>query len=363
MSQTLLMIGTRKGLFTARSSDGRRSWAVEGPVESMADVHAVAIDTRGSSPRLFLANRSWHWGPRVLHSDDLGQSWQADPEGGVRFPEESGAALEAVWALSPSPSEPGVVYAGTEPSALFRSEDGGESFSLVQGLWDHPHRPEWQPGGGGQAIHTVLPHPSVPEQVAVAMSTGGVYRTSDGGASWSPANAGIKAEFMPGDLQYPEFGQCVHKVARGAGRPERLFAQNHGGVYRSDDGADSWESIAEGLPSDFGFPIVAHPRDPDTVFVFPLGGADARFPVEGVCSVYRSRDAGGSWEQLRTGLPEDGFFSAVMRDAMCADDGDPAGVYFGSRDGSVYASNDEGDTWQAVATHLPDVLCLRAATL
>jgi photosystem II stability/assembly factor-like uncharacterized protein len=234
---------------------------------------------------------------------------------------------------------------------------------MVRALWDHPHREQWGAGFGGQAIHTLLPHPTDPEQLTVAMSTGGVYRTLDGGDSWAPANQGIKAEFMPGEVQYPEFGQCVHKVARDSGNPDRLYAQNHGGVYRSDDAADSWTSIAEGLPSDFGFPVVAHPRQPDTLYLFPLQGADGRFPVAGRCRVFRSRDAGAHWQELGKGLPEDGFWSAVMRDAMCVDDAEPTGIYFGSRDGTVFGSSDEGETWQTIAEHLPDVLCVRAALL
>ncbi|MGH3331679.1 MAG: WD40/YVTN/BNR-like repeat-containing protein [Nocardioidaceae bacterium] len=361
--QAVLMIGTRKGLWIARSDDGRRSWTVEGPDELMSEVHAVAVDSRGEQPRLFMASRHWHWGPQVMHSDDLGATWQRSPDGSVRFPEETGSTLEAVWAIAPSAAEPGVVWAGTQPSALFRSTDNGVSFEMVRSLWDHPHRTEWGAGFGGQAIHTVLPHPSDPQQVTVAMSTGGVYRTFDGGQTWAPANKGIKVEFMPEDVQYPEFGQCVHKVTRSAGRPDVLFAQNHGGVYRSDDAGDSWTPIADGLPSEFGFPVVAHPRDPGTVYLFPLESSDGRFPPEGACRVYRSQDAGATWEPLVKGLPDQGFYAGVMRDAMCIDAGDPAGVYFGSRDGSVFASNDEGESWQVVAEHLPDVLAVRAAVI
>ncbi len=361
--QALLLIGTRKGLWIARSDDERATWTVTGPDELRSEVHSVAVDTSGDRPRLFMASRHWHWGPQILHSDDLGASWERGQDGAIRFPEDTGRTLEAVWAIAPSTAEPGVVWAGTEPSALFRSTDSGESFSMVRPLWDHPHREEWGAGFGGQAIHTVLPHPAEPQQVTVAMSTGGVYRTADGGDSWAPANQGIKAEFMPGDLQFPEFGQCVHKVTRDSSDPNRLFAQNHGGVYRSDDGADSWTSIAEGLPSEFGFPVVAHPRRAGTVYLFPLEGADGRFPPDGVCRVWRSSDAGATWEELAKGLPDGGFYSGVMRDAMCVDQADPAGIYFGSRDGSVFASHDEGDSWQAVAEHLPDVLCVRAAVI
>jgi photosystem II stability/assembly factor-like uncharacterized protein len=297
----------------------------------------------------------------VKRSDDLGGSWQETPGGAVRFPEGTDATVERVWQLVPG-AEPGVMYAGTEPAAVFRSTDGGETFALERALWDHPHRPLWNAGFGGQAFHTVLPHPTDPDSVTVALSTGGVYQTADGGASWEPRNQGIRAEFLPEGQQYPEFGQCVHKVTRHPSRPERLFAQNHGGVYRSDDHGESWEYIAEGLPSDFGFPIVSHPHEPDTVYVFPLEGAGGRHPVDGKAAVWRSSDAGKSWEALRDGLP-DQFFVGVMRDAMCADGHEQPGLYFGARNGSVWASADAGESWSQVAANLPDVMCVRAAAL
>lgn len=365
MTQTVLMIGTRKGLWVARSED-RMTWDVSGPDEVMGEVHAVAIDRRGTEHgqpvQLLMANRHWHIGPQVMRSTDLGATWQAAPTGGVVFPPDTATAVEAIWSLAPSAAEPDVVWAGTEPSALWRSTDGGATFELVRGLWDHPHRPQWAPGGGGQAIHTLLPHPTDPQRLTVAMSTGGVYRTSDGGESWEPANRGIKVEFMPDDVQFPEWGQCVHKVARSATEHDVLYAQNHGGVYRSDDGGDGWTSIAEGLPAEFGFPVVTHPRVDGTLWVFPLESSYQRFPPDRSCRVWRSTDRGATWEEQGKGLPDRGFFAGVMRDAMCVDDGDPVGVYIGSRDGCVYASPDEGASWAPVAEHLPDVLCVRAAT-
>jgi len=162
---------------------------------------------------------------------------------------------------------------------------------------------------------------------------------------------------------YPDFGQCVHKVARQPDQPEQLFLQNHHGVYRSDDGGRTWQSIAEGLPSDFGFTIVAHPHRPGVVYTFPLVADARRYPPDFRCRVYRSEDAGASWAALSDGLPDEPFYPAVLRDAMCADDADPAGVYFGSRSGEIFASADEGDSWRQVAAHLPDVLCVRAAVL
>jgi hypothetical protein len=356
----LLIIGTGKGLYVARSDDDRRTWQVSGPMFPMTAVYSAAIDKRRATPRLLAGVTSSHFGPSIATSDDLGATWDEPDHAPLAFPADTGVALERVWQIAPGrASEPERVYAGTQPSALFVSDDGGASFELVRGLWDHPHRPQWQPGGGGQAIHTVLPHPSEPAAMVVAMSAGGVYRTLDGGDSWTASNAGIKVTDAPDP--YPEFGQCVHKVARDAGDPERLYAQIHGGVARSDDGGASWNSIAGGLPSDFGFPMVAHPHKSGTIWNFPLTADVRRFPTEEKCRVFRSTDAGESWQPQADGLPSEPFYPSVLRDAMCADDAERAGVYFGTRSGEVYASPDEGESWSLVASHLPDVLCVRAA--
>jgi hypothetical protein len=358
----LLAIGTQKGLFLATSDDDRQSWKVSSAHFPGLAIYAAAFDTRGPAPRLLVGVDSSHFGPSVVVSDDLGASWQEPETAPLAFPADAGKAVERVWQIAPAgPDEPGVVYAGTQPSALFRSTDGGLTYELVRGLWEHPHRPDWGAGFGGQAVHTILPHPDDPQRVLVAMSTGGVYRTADGGRSWAPSNQGIKARFMPDP--WPEFGQCVHKVARDAADPERYYAQNHHGVYRSVDGGATWQSIADTLPADFGFPIVAHPRRGATVWNFPLTSDGQRHPVDLRCRVFRSTDAGDTWQPQSAGLPEEPFYPVVLRDAMCADDADPAGVYFGTRSGEVFASRDEGESWSAVAAHLPDVLCVRAVTV
>ena len=359
--ETVLLVGTRKGMWIGRSDEARQDWEFTGPHFDMEEVYSCMVDTRGERPRL-LAGASSSWlGPQVRRSDDLGATWNETPNGAIRFPEGSDATVARVWQLTPGP-ERDVVYAGTEPGAVFRSTDGGETFTLEQALWDHPHRPQWNAGFGGQAFHTVLPHPTDLASVTAALSTGGVYQTNDGGASWEPRNHGIKAEFLPEGQQYPEFGQCVHKVTRHPARPERLYLQNHGGVYRSDDHGAVWKSIADGLPAEFGFPIVVHPHDPDTVYVFPINGGDRRYPPDAKARVWRSRDAGETWAELGEGLP-DTFYVAVMRDAMCADDHERAGLYFGARNGAVWGSADEGETWRQLVSELPDVMCVRAAAI
>jgi photosystem II stability/assembly factor-like uncharacterized protein len=356
----LLAIGTRKGLWLARSDDDRRTWTVDGPHLLAQEVAAVSVDTRRENPRVLAGIQYGHWGPTVMWSDDLGATWNESDHGAIRFPEDTGAALARVWQLRPdSADRPDVVWAGCEPHSLWRSTDGGRSFELVRGLHDHPHRPTWEPGGGGGAVHTVLPDPAS-DRVTIAMSTGGVYVSEDGGEKWEPRNRGITVTFGPDPT--PEYGQCVHKVAVDAGGPDRLYAQNHFGVFRSDDAGVSWTSIAEGLPVDFGFPIVSSPSTPGTAWVVPLVADMQRVPKDGRLRVHRTKDAGKSWTEVGAGLP-DHAWTAVMRDAMCADDRDPTGLYVGTRDGCVYASADEGETFTLVADHLPDVLTVRAVRL
>lgn len=361
MASTVLLAGTRKGLFIGRSDGAREQWEWDPPAFPMEEIYSVAIDRRSETPRLLVGATNWHFGPQVYRSDDLGRTWAEPVEGSVRFPADLGDSVERVWQLQPSPADGGVVWAGTQPSALFRSDDRGETFELVRSLWDHPHRPEWEAGFGGQAIHTIVPHPTDPDVVTVAMSTGGVYRSDDRGASWTPRNRGIVTSFLPNE-EPPEFGQCVHKVAIDAGDPDRLYAQNHGGVFRSDDGGGSWVSISEGLPADFGFPIVAHPHRPGTIYVYPLTADIERFPPGGKPAVWRSDDAGETWRETGPGLPAEAW-TVVLRDGFSADNADPAGLYIGTRHGSIWVSNDEGGTWAEVRTNLPDVLTVRAATL
>ncbi|MDQ3147985.1 MAG: glycoside hydrolase [Actinomycetota bacterium] len=361
MAESLVLVGTAKGLFSLRSTDGRRHFEVVGPALVGEEVYATCIDVRTSPPTLLAGTVSMHWGPIVRRSDDLGETWSEEEQATLSFPPDTGTALERVWQLTPAgPDQPGVVYAGVEPAALFRSDDGGRRFSLVRSLWDHPHRPEWSPGGGGLCLHTVLLHPSDPARLLVAVSAAGVYRSDDGGDTWRAANAGIVAGFLPG-APTPEFGQCVHKVTRDAEDPERLYLQHHDGIYRSDDGGDTWTPMRSIGGVDFGFPVVGHPTRPGTAYVLPLEGAEYRCTPGGHCVVWRTEDAGASWSPLTNGLPQTQAHLTVLRDGFTTDGDDPAGLYFGTRSGEVYGSADDGDSWQQLAAHLPPVLSVRAA--
>jgi photosystem II stability/assembly factor-like uncharacterized protein len=358
----LLLVGTMKGAFLLRSDAARTRWERGGPYFPGQAVYALAYDGRGGGRRLWAGTTSEHWGPTLASSDDFGHAWNTPDRAALRFPEDTGAALKRIWQIRPGRAdEPRTIYCGVEPAALFESHDGGSAWSLVRGLHDHPHRPRWMPGGGGLCLHTIIPDAARRERLFIAISAAGVYRTDDGGASWQARNVGVRAEFLP--EKYPEFGQCVHKVVQHPSRPQRLFLQNHWGLYRSDDGGDSWQDIARDVPSDFGFTMVMHPHDPDTVYILPIESDQFRCTPEGKLRVYRTRDAGGSWEALTRGLPQSNALETVLRDAMSADTLNPAGVYFGTRSGQLWGSRDGGASWALAAGGLPPIVCVKAAVI
>jgi photosystem II stability/assembly factor-like uncharacterized protein len=351
----LLLVGTRKGLFVFHSNPERREWQ-----QTMHHpgwmVHASAYDPRDGM--LYAATNSEVFGGIVQRSADLGASWESECQG-LKFDDESGFKLRKIWQVACG-ARAGEVYAGSERAGIFRSEDRGATWQGLDGLNQHPHAASWEPGGGGLCLHTIVRHPSDPDRLWVAISTGGVYRSDDGGQTWQPRNQGIAAGFLPDPN--PEYGQCVHKIDRSTALPERLYAQNHGGVYRSDDGGDTWLDIAPGLPSDFGFPLVVHPHDPDTVYVLPLAGDTQRFVPEGRMAVWRSRDRGEHWQALSEGLPADAYL-VILRDAMATDDCDIHGIYAGTTTGQLYYSRDEGEHWECLADHLPPVYSVVAARM
>src|SRR6266498_5072775 len=357
----LLLAGTTKGAFIVQSNAQRTRWKVGGPYFHGQAVYAMAYDGRVGQRRIWASTQSI-WGTLLRSSDDFGRSWTNPQEAAIRFPNDSGVSLKNIWQISLGrPEEPNVLYCGVEPAALFETRDAGETWSLVRGLFDHPHRHRWMPGNGGLALHTIVLDPTDNQRMYVAISAGGVYRTDNGGCTWTAQNRGVRVMFMPG--KYPEFGQCVHKIVMHPIRPERLFLQNHWGLYRSDDRGENWTDIANGVPSDFGFAMVMHPKNPDCVYIVPVESDEFRCTCDGRLRIYRTRNAGASWEPLIRGLPQKGAHETVLRDGMTADAFDPVGIYFGTRSGKLFGSSDEGRTWQKMLEGLPPVVCIRNAVV
>jgi len=357
----LVLAGTMKGAFLLRSTARRARWEIAGPYFHGQQIYALAWDGRDGRHRVWASTTNM-WGSFLRSSDDYGRTWTDPVEAPIRFPADSGATLKNIWQiLMGRPTEPNVMYCGVEPAALFESCDDGQNWSLVRGLFDHPHRPRWMPGMGGLALHTILLDPQSNERMYVAISAGGVYATEDGGRTWQARNRGVRVVYTPD--KYPEFGQCVHKITLHPARPERLFLQNHWGLYRSDNYGEGWQDIAHGVPSDFGYTIVAHPHDPGCVYIVPIESDEFRCTPEGRLRVYRTRNAGESWEALTRGLPQKRAYETVLRDSMAVDSLEPAGIYFGTRSGQIYASPDDGKNWERIAEGLPPVVCVKAAVV
>ncbi len=353
----LVLLGTRKGAFIlegdASRRDGADAWRLRGPLCEGWPINHVCQDP--ATGTLYAGGGSPWFGAAVWRSEDLGQTW-THSSAGLTYG-DAGPKMRSVWHLTPAH---GVLYAGVEPAGLFRSEDGGVTWAHVEGLSKHPTREGWVPGNGGLICHTVLAHPADPARMWVGISSVGCFATDDGGVTWEARNHGVRADFLPDP--YPETGQCVHKMTLAPGRPDRLYQQNHCGTYRSDDAGRTWICLDEGLPSTFGFPIVAHPTDPDTVFTIPLNGAEQGRYVPGASmAVWRTTDAGATWRDLREGLPQDHAYLGVLREGMAADDLDPFGLYLGTSTGQVFASANEGRSWRRIADLLPPVLSVETA--
>jgi photosystem II stability/assembly factor-like uncharacterized protein len=357
MADVVVLVGTRKGLFRLRSDEGRRSWEVEGPdLTGWEVMHAIADPRDGS---LYACSTSFVYGATVHRSTDGGATWERSEQ--VGLPEESGLTLEKLWHVRPGhESRPGEVWLGGTPAVLFRSADSGQTWEPVRGILEHPTRVRWQPGAGGLCCHTIQLDQADPNRIYVAISAAGAFRSDDDGDTWTPINRDVAADFLPDPN--PEVGQCVHKLAVHPEQPERLWQQNHCGVYRSDDRGDTWERLdRNGLPSDFGFPIMIHPRDPDLALVIPEEGAMNRVTANGRLGVYRTRDAGTTWELAADGLPEQAW-SVILREASASDGLDPAGFYFGTQGGSVFVSPSEGEDWVQAVSDLPPVLSVEVAS-
>ncbi len=360
--KSVVLVGTRKGAFFLTADAGRPTWKLAGPHFLGHIVHHAVLDPRDGQS-LLLAVRTGHLGPTVFRSQDWGRTWQeasrppAFAAGGSRE-----LAVQHVFWLTPGHAQqPGVWFAGTSPQGLFRSDDAGDTWEGVRGFNAHPRRDTWAGGDGtpdGPTLHSILIDPRDPEHMYFGMSSGGVFESQDGGKDWRPLNQGILADFLP--TKYPEFGQDPHCIAMHPLNPDRLYHQNHCGIYRLDRPGERWERIGDNMPrviGDIGFPIVLHPRDPDTAWVFPMDGTTVwpRTSPGGKPAVYRTRDGGRSWLRQARGLPERQAWFTVKRQAFAADTSEPVGLYFGTTSGEIWASDDGGQRWRALASHLPEI--------
>jgi photosystem II stability/assembly factor-like uncharacterized protein len=373
--ETVLLVGTRKGGFILRSDGNRKKWKIEGPHFLGSLVHHLMHDPRDGET-LLMAARTGHLGPTVFRSTDWGKTWKeaAAPPAFPKVPEgEKGRVVDHVFWLTPGhESQPGVWYAGTSPQGLFRSTDGGNTWSAVRGFNDHPMLSQWIGDSGGTPdgpkLHSILVDPRDPEHLYLGMSGGGIFESMDEGSSWRPLNRGVAADFLPDPD--PEYGHDPHCVVMHPLAPDRLYHQNHCGIYKLDRPGETWERIGNNMPKDvgdIGFPIVMHPQDPDTIWVFPMDGTEVwpRTSPGGKPAVYRSKDAGRTWKRQSTGLPKDQGWFTVKRQAFAADEHDPVGLYFGTTSGALWASANEGKRWHPVpgAEFLPHIYSVSTVTI
>lgn len=365
----LISIGTKKGVFVAEGAKTRRRFELRGPFGKGVAVYTTMIDAR-SSARVYASSCNPFFGMKLLVSTDGGKKFK-ETKSAPAFPEGDGRALANIWSLETGEGKK-ELWCGVEPAALFRSGDGGNSWEMVEGISNHPHSRQWHPGNGGLCLHTIVRDKN---RMHLGISTGGHYLSEDGGQTFAPANKGVGAGFVPDP--FPEFGQCVHKIVSHPDAPGRLYMQNHGGwaewhgpggprpdigVLRSDDFGKSWYSIAKGLPSDFGFPIVVHPHDPDTVYVMPLTPMTRTSP-DAAPAVWRSSTGGGSWEKLAKGLPKDDSYFTVQRDGMAVDSLKSPALYFGTTTGQLWMGRDGGEEWSCLFSSLPPIHSVKVAVV
>lgn len=363
-----LLIATRKGLWQLHGDPSRRSWRLAGPQFLGHIVHHCIADPRNPNS-ILAAARTGHLGPTIFRSVDRGRTWH-EAKQPPAFREGSGRVVDHSFWLTPGHvSQPGVWYAGTSPQGLFRSEDAGATWRGVEGFNEHPQREAWCGDGkdgtpDGPKLHSVIVDPRNAAHMYIAMSSGGVFESTDAGADWSPLNRGVRADFLPD----PDaaFGHDPHCLRMHPALPDRLYHQNHCGIYRLDRPSQQWQEIGASMPKSvgsIGFPVVLHPRDPDTLWVFPMDGSSVwpRVSPGGKPAVYRSVNGGKSWQRQAGGLPKAQAWYTVKRQAMTVDASTPTGVYFATTSGEVWASRDEGRSWKCVAAHLPHIYAVEAA--
>lgn len=361
----LLLVGTKKGAFILNSGQGRKNWTMTGPYSPGSEVFHLVYDQRDGG-KVFAASNNMIWGPEIQFSDNMGRTWDS-AETQPKFSGDGGPTVKNLWHVALGrDTEPGVLYAGVDPAALFKSEDGGNNWFEVAGLSNHPTHPQWQPGLGGLCLHSIVLDPERSERAWVGISAVGVFRTTDGGDSWQTMNQGVRADFLPDP--FPEFGQCPHKVLLHKSQPDVLYQQNHCGVFRSDSGGESWTDITGDLPSRFGFVLGIHSQDPNTIFVLPEDeatvdqvGGGLRYVTGAQFRVFRSRNKGQDWTPMTQGLPQENAYIHVLREGMATDALNPCGIYIGTVAGQLWFSRNDGDRWELLIENLPPILSVEAS--
>ncbi|MEP7207862.1 MAG: glycosyl hydrolase [Casimicrobiaceae bacterium] len=365
---TTLWIATRKGLWSLASDEARRSWKLAGPHFLGHIVHHAMLDPRDGRT-LLAAARTGHLGPTVFRSTDRGRTWKEATQPPA-FEPGSGRTVDHTFWLTPGHAdEPGVWYAGTSPQGLFRSTDGGATWQGVAGFNEHRERKAWCGGDqdgtpDGPKLHSIIVDPRDAAHLYIGMSSGGVFESTTAGADWRPLNRGVRADFLP--EKDPLFGHDPHCVRMHPVLPDRLYQQNHCGIYRLDRPDETWTDIGVTMPKSvgaIGFPLVVHPHDPETFWVFPMDGSSVwpRVSPGGKPAVYRTVNGGRTWQRQSTGLPASQAWWTVKRQAMTTDRAATTGVYFATTSGDVWGSRDEGRSWRPLVRHLPHIYAIESA--
>lgn len=368
-----LLIGTRKGAFILKSDAARRRWKMSNGIMIGAVVNDMVMDHRDGARTILMGARTGHLGPTIFRSTDLGKTWKeaTQPPAFPKVPEgEKGISVHHNFFITPGhASEPKVWYVGTSPQGLFRSEDDGVTWEPVKGVNEHPRFKVWMnpPDEGppdGPTLHSITIDPRDRKHMYLCLSAGGVFESNDSGRDWHPLNQGLHSDFLPDPEA--EVGHDPHILKMSAANPDRLYQQNHCGVYRMDRADAKWVNIGKSLPkpySDHSYPIALHPRDPDTAWLFPLDGSFplGRVSPNGKPAVFGTKNGGGSWKKLNKGFPARDAYFSVKRQAMNVDSRDPVGIYLGTTGGEVWASLDEGKSWARIATSLPEIYSVRVA--
>ncbi|WP_159882129.1 WD40/YVTN/BNR-like repeat-containing protein [Paenibacillus puerhi] len=356
-----LLVGTNKGLFRYKSpAEDRKNWELSGPFLPGWEVYSAFGDSRHGKRRILVGTSHAAYGATIRISDDEGATW-SQIENGPAYSSESGFSLNRIWQIAPgAPAEPGTLFAGVEEAGLFVSRDRGETWKELDGLTKHPSRPGWFPGAGGMCLHTVIVDPRDARRMWVAMSAVGVFRTEDGGVTWTPRNEGLAR--VPTGQPYDEVGYCVHKMVADPDNPDTLYMQEHGGVFMSEDGGDLWRPIEEGLTvrsndAPFGFPICISPTG--DLFLIPLESSEQRTMKDGKMLVYRRHRDESEWQPVGDVVPDEQRHVSVLRDAMSVDTLDPYGLYFGTTSGEVFASLDRGVSWQRLPGQFSRILTVK----